>query len=203
MTSEEAWSNCLLLLRVAPPLMFTMTSFQAMPINSLGYISTINLIWGIFASKISRLFLHHYVLFHLAQSFIHGNSRYLLPKCWNWQICHNHWAFKLPLRTVSGKLWTFPKVKLKTNGFRLDQTQQYTPVLFEKTPRELLLEKELLSGHYLEVAGTCYTTWCMWLHYVRFENCWKHLAEQLLVLQTCVSHHALVERGKDKTEHCC
>ena len=34
-TSEEAWHNFLLLLGVAPPLMFTMTSFQAMAINSL------------------------------------------------------------------------------------------------------------------------------------------------------------------------
>ena len=35
MTSEEVWHNCLLLLCVAPPLMFTVTSFQATPINSL------------------------------------------------------------------------------------------------------------------------------------------------------------------------
>ena len=35
MPNEEAWHNCLLLLRVAPPLMFTVMSFQAIPINSL------------------------------------------------------------------------------------------------------------------------------------------------------------------------
>ena len=35
----------------------------------------------------------------------------------------------------------------------------------------------------------------MWLHYVCFENCWKLLAEQLLVLQICVLHYALVERS--------
>ena len=35
MKSEETWHNCLLLLHVAPPFMFTVTSFQAMPINSL------------------------------------------------------------------------------------------------------------------------------------------------------------------------
>ena len=35
MPSKEAWHNCLLLLRVAPPLLFTVTSFQAMPTNSL------------------------------------------------------------------------------------------------------------------------------------------------------------------------
>ena len=52
---------------------------------SLGYISTINLIWGFFASKISRFFLHHNVPFHLLQHFIRGNSWYLFPKHWNWQ----------------------------------------------------------------------------------------------------------------------
>ena len=36
-------------------------------------------------------------------------------------------------------------VKSKT---LLDITQQYIPVPFAKTPRELLPEKELLSGHY-------------------------------------------------------
>ena len=114
-----------------------------------------------FVGKISRLFLHHYVLFHLAQLFICGNIGYGFPKCWNLQVCHAHQAFKLPLRTFSSKLQTFPMVKSKTIGFLLDLIQQYTPVLFAKTPRELLLEKELLSGHYvayLEVAGTCYTT---------------------------------------------
>ena len=68
----------------------------------------------------------------------------------------------LSLHTFSIKLQTFPTVKLKTAGFLSDQTQQYTPVLLAKTPCELILEKELLSGHfvaYLEIAGTCYTTW--------------------------------------------
>ena len=40
-------------------------------------------------------------------------------------------------------------MKSKTIGFLLDLTQQYTPVLFAKTSRELLPEKELLSGHYV------------------------------------------------------
>ena len=64
-------------------------------------------------------------------------------------MCHAHRAFKIPLRTFSGKLRTFPTVKSKTIGFLLNLTQQYTPVLFAKTPRELLQEKELLSGHYM------------------------------------------------------
>ena len=112
------------------------------------------------------------------QLYTHGNSGYLFSNCWNWQICHTHWAFKLPLRTFSGKIQTFPMAKSKTIGFLLDQTQQHTPVLFGKTPRELLPGKELWSSHYvayLEVAGMCYTRWCTWLHYVCFENCWKHL----------------------------
>ena len=44
---------------------------------------------------------------------------------------------------------------------------------------------------------------CTSLHYERFENCWKRLAERHLVLQTCVLHDALVEKSKDKTERCC
>ena len=40
-------------------------------------------------------------------------------------------------------------VKSKTIAFLLDLTQQYTPVLFTKTPRELPQGKELLSGHYV------------------------------------------------------
>ena len=63
-------------------------------------------------------------------------------------MCHTHQAFKLPLCTFRGKLRTFPTVKSKTIAFLLDLTQQYTLVLFAKIPRELLLEKELLSGHY-------------------------------------------------------
>ena len=63
-------------------------------------------------------------------------------------MCHTHQAFKHPLQTFSGKLRTFPTVKSKTIGFLLDRTQEYTPVLVAKTPRELLPEKELLSGHY-------------------------------------------------------
>ena len=92
-----------------------------------------------FANKISQLFLHHYILFQLAELFIHGNSKYLFPKR----------AFKLPFCTFSSKLQTFPMVKSKTIGFLLDLTQQYTQVLFTKTPRQLLPEKELLSSHYV------------------------------------------------------
>ena len=87
------------------------------------------------------------ILFQLAQLFIRGDSGNLFPKRWSWQICHTHQAFKLPLRTFSGKQRNFPAVKSNTIGFILDLTQQYTPVLYAKTPRELLPEKELLSGN--------------------------------------------------------
>ena len=69
------------MLCVVPPLLFTVTAFLAMPMYKqlsctkplhLGYISTMNLIWGIFTSKISRMLLHHYVLFHLAHSVFMG-----------------------------------------------------------------------------------------------------------------------------------
>ena len=46
-------------------------------------------------------------------------------------------------------------------------------------------------------------TRCTWLHYVHFENRWKCLAERLLVLQTRILHHALVEGGKGNPERCC
>ena len=58
--------------------------------------------------------LHHYVLFHLAKLFIRGNSRYLFPKCWNRQICHTHWEFKLSLRILSSKLQTMSTPNMST-----------------------------------------------------------------------------------------
>ena len=145
---------------------------------------------------------NHYLLFQLAQLFIRGNSRYCFPKRWNWQICHAHRAFRHPVCTFRGKLRTFPTVKSKTIGFLLHRTQKYSPVPFWRIPHELLPEKELQSGHYAaysRAAGTCYPTGCTCFHYKRFENCWKRFAERLLVLHTVIPHHALVERGKDKT----
>ena len=68
----------------------------------------------------------------------------------------------LLLHTFSVKLQTFPTEKLKKVGFLLDQTQQYTPVLFAKTLCELILEKELLSGHFVTYLGD---SWHM-LHYM-------------------------------------
>ena len=160
-----------------------------MPTNtlavSLGYIS---MIWGLFVSKISRLFLHHKVPLHL---IICGNSRYLFSKCCcetgKYATLTGHLNFHFPLLAVSYKL--IPRNQRKLDFFSIEPNSilQFT----SGSPCELLAEKEQLSGHYaayFEVAGMCYTTWCMWLHYVHFENHWKCLAERLLVLQTCVSH---------------
>ena len=150
--------------------MFTVMSFQATPTNSLalpspslGVYQYNKLDMRTFCEQNFMIVSAPTLLLHLPQLFIRGNSGYLFPKRWNWQMCHTHQTFKHPLRTFSGKLRTFPTVKSKTIGFLLDRTQQYTPVLVAKTPRELLPEKELLSGHYAaysEVAGTCYTTTC-------------------------------------------
>ena len=167
MTNEEALRICLLLLQVAPPLFFTVTLFTDTPTNnlaapspSLRYIVAINVICGICASKISRLFLHQDILFPLVQLFIRGTSRYRFPKRWNWQICHAHRAFKLPLRTFCGKLRTFPTVKSKTFEF-LHRAQKKSTLQFLRIPNDLLPEKELPSGHYgaySRAAGTCYPT---------------------------------------------
>ena len=40
LTSKEAWCNCLLLLHVVPPLLFTVTSFVVTPTNSLAVPSS-------------------------------------------------------------------------------------------------------------------------------------------------------------------
>ena len=89
------------------------TDILAGPSLSLG-VYQCNKTWCVEFLR-AKLFLHHYVLFQLAQLFIHGNSQYLFPKRWNWHICHVHRAFKVPLHTVSCELQTFPTVKSKTN----------------------------------------------------------------------------------------
>ena len=134
------------------------------------------------------------------QLFICGNTRYVFPKHWNWQICQTHQTFK------PRKLRTFPTVKSKTVGFLIDQTQQYTLVLFGKIPLELLLKNDLptaimqLIQEQLAHASPhgAYDYTC-----AHFENTQKHLAERLVVSQTCVSYHSLFKRGKNKSEHCC
>ena len=150
-------------------------------------------------AKFHDSYLHQYVLFQLAQLFICGNSQCRFPKCWNWQIYHAHWAFKVPLHTFSGKLQTFPTVKSKTIRF-FSMKPNSTLQLFWRIPR--VPEKELPSGHYAaysRVAGTCYCTWYTWLHYRRFENCWKRFAGVTFsVTDVCIAS-CLVERGKDKT----
>ena len=75
-----------------------------------------------------------------------------------------HLNFHFAVCNPISKLQTFPMLKSKTIIFLLDRIQQHTPVLFRKISHELLLEKELLSGHcpaYFGVAAmrctTCYT----------------------------------------------
>ena len=134
---------------------------------------------------------------------------------WLFISANSWWAFqsagtgkyatptKLLLCTLIGKLQIFPTAKTKTIGFLLDPTQQYAKILFNKFPLELLLsENKLQSEHwatYSEVACTCFPTQCMWLYLCALWKLLEQLAEWLLVLQTCVSHHASVQQDKDKT----
>ena len=90
MTSEEALRICLVLLHVALPLLFTVTSFVDMPTNNLAAgtkplpqgisLIAINVICGICVSKNLQLFLHQDNLFPLTQLFIRGNSWYRFQK---------------------------------------------------------------------------------------------------------------------------
>ena len=135
--------------------MFTVTSFQATPINSLAVPSPSLKVYRYNKLDMRTFCKQNFSIVSTplrsisARStfYLWGYSGYLFQKRWNWQICHTHQVFKLALRTFSGELRTFPMVKSKTIGFLLDLTQQHTPVLFAKT-LELLPEKELLSGHY-------------------------------------------------------
>ena len=150
--------------------MFTVTSFQATPTNSLALPSPSLGVYQYNKLDMRTFCEQNFTIVSppirstsSGSTFYPWNSGYLFPKCWNWQMCHTHQVFKHPLRTFSGKLRTFPMVKSKTIGFLLDRSQQYTPLFVTKTPRELLPDKELLSCHYVaysEVAGTCYTTTC-------------------------------------------
>ena len=89
---------------------------------------------------------------------------------------------------------TFPTVKSKTIGFLLDVTQQYTTVLFTKTPRALLPEKELLSSHYVaysEVAA-CDST----MNALKIAGVLGRMSSATdMRLTSCFS--------RDKTERCC
>ena len=106
-TSKEALGICLVLLHVAPPLLFTVTSFPDTPTNNLAAPSPSLKVYHCNKRDMQNLheqnfFLHQDVLFPLAQLFIRGNSQYHFLKCWNWQICHTHRAFKLLLCTFRG-----------------------------------------------------------------------------------------------------
>ena len=112
--------NCLLLLHVAPPLMLIMTSFLVMPTNRLAILSPSLRIHqctkcdtrNLCKQNVTIVFLP---ICHLAQPSICGNSWYLSPKGWKWQICHTHKAFKVPVLTFSNNLWTFPPGEINSN----------------------------------------------------------------------------------------
>ena len=78
---QEALSDCLLLLYVAPPLLFTVTSFPTTPTNNLAVPSpSLGVVhcnkrdmWNLCKQNF-MIVLHQSVLFQLAQHFIHGNS---------------------------------------------------------------------------------------------------------------------------------
>ena len=114
----------------------------------------------------AKLFLHHYVLFQLAQLFIRGNSRYLFPNRWNWEICHIHRAFKIPLCTISCELQTFPSVKSKTNWISSEMNLTVHFSSLQKYSVWVTYGKQAAIypyAAYSRVAGTCYPTWCTWL----------------------------------------
>ena len=82
-------------------------------------------------------------------------------------------------------------VKSKTNiRFLLDSTQQYALVLFGNVFMSHFWKRAAkwsLCSLFWGSRHWCYTTQCTQLHFVCFENCWKHLAERLLVLKTCTN----------------
>ena len=126
-----------------------------------------------------------------------GICWYLIPKHWNWQICHTHWAFKFHFTPLAESYKLFPQWK---DDWIYSQSNPtiYSSSL-QKSAYDILPEKELLSAACFEVAGLCYTTLCTWLHYECLKIAgiaWQN--NNFLVLQTCISHHNIVKRGKDK-----
>ena len=110
----------------------------------------------------------------LIQLFIHGNNRYLFPKRWNWQICHTHQAFKLPLHTLSGQL--------RSNISHCESNPTvYSSSLWKKVLLSYFQKKRTKRPLFW---GRWYVlhTRSTWLHYVHFQNCWNRLAVWLLVL---------------------
>ena len=95
----------------APPLLFTVVSSPVTPTNSLAVPSPSLEVHQCNERDIiivGATVLQVYVLVHLAQVFI----LYFAMR-WNWQIYHTHQAFKLLLRTFSGKPQTFPTREIK------------------------------------------------------------------------------------------
>ena len=148
MTSKEAWSNCFTIVTWSPTLVvycdIISTSSHAHKQFSCTkplprgtsvqwmwyYLLLLLLICGICGSNSFAVdSAPYYVLVHLAQLFI--LFKYHFAMCWNWQMCHTHKAFKLPLRTLSGKPQTFltSEIKDKWISSQSNQTVQSTSLL--------------------------------------------------------------------------
>ena len=156
MIGEEILSSCIVLIHVVPHLLFTVTPFPATPTNNLAVPSPSLGICHCNKRDMRNSREQNFTIvfapipsISTGPTYYRGNSRYCFPKRCNWQICHAHRAFRLPLCTFRGKLQTFLPVKSKTIGYLLHRTQKYTPVPFWRILCELLPEKELPSGHYV------------------------------------------------------
>ena len=110
------------------------------------------------------------------------------------------WTGKYPTTTghlhfhfvLSGKLQTFSTVKSKNNWIVFSKNSAWGTSK-KRAAKWPLCNLFKSSWHMLPY------TWCKWIHYEHFENCWKHFAERLLELKKCISHQTLVELVKHKT----
>ena len=79
------------------------------------YSNILNAECGICTSRITELFPDQYGPLHLPQVLADGNSRYLLPKGYYWQMCHTHYPFDPPVWLLSGNVRTFPIGRIQDN----------------------------------------------------------------------------------------
>ena len=174
--------------------MFTVISFQVMPINSLAVPSPT---LGLYCFCTSTFYFIR--LNFLSVEIVDISSKAL-------EICHTHQAYKFPLRTFNGKLRTFLMVKSKMIEFLLNWTQQYTSVLFGKTPRELLPEKIAAKQ---PLRGFFRGSWHV-LHYMVHVTplcvLWKLLKAFARTISSVIDMRLtsrLSRKCKDKTKRCC
>ena len=197
MSSEEAWSNYLLLL------IFTVTWFLAIPMNSLAVSSLSLRVYQCNKCDMRNLHEQNFrIVFAPIHSYLNWSNflirRYRFPKRWNWQICHAHQAFKIPLCTFSGKLRSFPTVISKTIGFLLIKVCFSYSV---KNSAWVTSRKELASSHYAAYSRVADVLPHM-VHVIPLWTLWK-LLEALCRTTSSVAFirvaSCFVERGKNKT----